>query len=767
MKIGILLFILSLLINHSNNAQTVAGFVKDKETKNSIPFAFIVFKNNSTAVKQALSTDSSGTFKVKLTKGSYTATISSLNHKAFTQSIDIQGDTSLSFLLLPGNKVLDEVMIVAEKTTIEQLIDKKIINVGKDLLSAGGDATNVLEQLAEIKIDPDGNLALRGSKNVNVLLNGKKVSLSVAELLKQIPASQISKIEVITTPTAKYQANGLTGIINIITQKKVKAGFASVINSNVNSFHSYGLNTSTSYGTDKLGFKVGLNTNKFYSETKAVLDRQGFSPYVQETDFSFDGKVNEINGAIDWYKSAKEFITLNSSLIDNTHSLFRGSNINSNNVLSKQINYGYHQHKTFDNSLTYRYNFNDKEYIQLDARLSKNDNYISNDFVDNSKIADNTINNTATIYDFATDYVTSLTKKINLETGYAFNRVQSDNNLLIFNNLEQNNNNITTNTENIHALYFLSQVDLGKWKIQGGIRGELFDRNAIVKTSSEKAVLNYKNLFPSIHFTYQPNDMITWSAGFSRRTSRPSLDQVLTVSYQDHPFNTDIGNPNLLPEFSNNFELTWQLNKKKFSFNTTLSHRSIENNIVYFSVAGTNDQIIGSYKNISGGNSFVWDMSVNLKLFNWMTNTISTNYVHQSFNTDNVPFANSFGNSFTLQFANDITITKSLSANVRYSFNARETSIYSEDKSYNQLQIGARQKVKLFNKDASFGLRVSDLVNSLSYKNTTYGLDFNTSFARRPVTRILFLTFSINLNNGRAIKKINKKEREYINGTNG
>jgi hypothetical protein len=223
----------------------------------------------------------------------------------------------------------------------------------------------------------------------------------------------------------------------------------------------------------------------------------------------------------------------------------------------------------------------------------------------------------------------------------------------------------------------------------------------------------------------------------------------------------------LLPEFSNNVELTWQLNKKKFSVSTTLAYRNIENNIVYFAEAGDNDQIIGSYKNIPGGNSWVSDMLITLKLFKWMTNSINGNFIHQKFNAESTSFANETGRSFTLQFANEFTVNKTLTASVRFSFNAREISIYSEDQSYHQVQLGARQRVKLFGKDAAFGMRVSDVFNNLSYKNTTYGPGFSSSFYRRPVSRIVFLTFSLQLNNGKSLKKVEKRERQFINGSIG
>jgi outer membrane receptor protein involved in Fe transport len=403
----------------------------------------------------------------------------------------------------------------------------------------------------------------------------------------------------------------------------------------------------------------------------------------------------------------------------------------------------------------------------LDARISKNNNELKSDFQDNSTVGDSDTDNKVSIYDFAADYTGKFSKKINFETGYTFNKFVSNNILSIKNNPSLNNIQNIENIENIHAFFITTQFDVGKWKFQTGVRTEFFDRDAKIITTNENVKLNYKNIFPSVHFIYKETDAISWNFGFDRRTSRPSLDQVITTEYQNHPFIIDAGNPNLQPEFSNNFEISNQFIKKKFDINTTFSYRKIENSIISYSFFGTNQETINSYKNISGGNSFVVDLNFNLKLFKWMINSINTNYIYQTFENDNVAFANTSGNSFSLQFSNQLSINKKLSATIRFSYNAEDKSIFSRDKSYSQVQLGIRQKVTLFKSNAQIGLRLSDAFNMLSNKNTTFGDGFELGFYRKPTSRVLYFTFSINLDNGKSIKKIEKKDRDFKSGTVG
>ncbi|HEU4495693.1 MAG TPA: TonB-dependent receptor, partial [Flavobacterium sp.] len=731
-----------------------------------IPFATIVFKDADGRAKLASSSDASGNYKMELAKGQYTAEVSSQGYKTAAEKIDVQGDTHLDFNLAADEKMLDEVVIVKEQTTIEQKIDKKVINVGRDLLSAGGDATTVLEQLAEIKVDPDGNIALRGSDNVTVLLNGKKSSLSVPELLKQIPASQIYKVEVVTAPSAKYRADGMTGIINIITQKKIKAGLNASAEGNVNTLNGYGITANTSYGNEKFGYRIGLNANNPFFKNESVTNRQGLQPYSQTTDFEFDGKIREVNGGIDYYRSAKDAFTFNFNYTDNQHDLFRDSKILIDGVNSAQINNNPHKHYTFDNSLTYRHDFKEDSFLQLDLRMSKNTNLLTSDFQDNTAVADSDTDNRVSIYDAAADYAGKISDKISFEAGYLYNRIASSNRLSLTGNPGLNSIQKIENIENTHALYVTAQLDFGQWKLQAGARTEFFGRNAKTAASGENIKLDYKNIFPSVHFVYEASEAVSWNFGYNRRTSRPDLYQVLTVQYQNNPFIVNVGNPSLQPEFSNNFEISNHFAKEKFDINTAVSFRKIENSIVNYTSFGSSQQTIDSYKNISGGSSLSLDFSLNLKLFKWMTNTISTNHTSQTFKAENA-FANSSGNSASLQFSNQFFINKNLSATLRFSYISKEKSIFSEQKAYSQFQLGARQKLKIFNSEAQIGMRLSDVFNRLSYKGTSFGEGFTQGYYSKPASRVLYFTFSINLDNGKSIKKVEKKDRDFKSGNVG
>ena len=210
---------LLIFISQMSFAQSLKGIVREATTQEPIPYATILLKNTTDEFIEGVTTDADGKYFLKTKKGTYKVEVSFIGYEKIVMDVTINKPQQLDFKLAKGIATLDEVTVVAEQTTVQQLIDKKVVNVGKDLLSSGGDAATVLSQLSEVQADENGNISLRGSSNVNVLVNGKPSPLSTSELLLEIPSSTIAKIEIITSPSAKYQANGLTGIINIITNK--------------------------------------------------------------------------------------------------------------------------------------------------------------------------------------------------------------------------------------------------------------------------------------------------------------------------------------------------------------------------------------------------------------------------------------------------------------------------------------------------------------------------------------------------------------------
>ena len=209
---------------------TVTGTVLDREFNQPIPYATISVSNPAGEVVTGTVSSEEGTFSLeKLPEGKYTYNVQNMGYATFTQEVEISSarqKIELGIVYLDASVAeLDDVNIVAEVSTIEQRIDRKVVNVGKDLTTAGASAADIMNNIPSVSVDQDGNVALRGNPNVRILIDGKPSNMDAATVLKTIPSTSIKQIELITNPSAKYNPEGMSGIINIILHKNSNMGF--------------------------------------------------------------------------------------------------------------------------------------------------------------------------------------------------------------------------------------------------------------------------------------------------------------------------------------------------------------------------------------------------------------------------------------------------------------------------------------------------------------------------------------------------------------
>ena len=247
---------------------TVTGTVIDKQLQEPVPYASITVRNSAGEMVTGTVTAEDGTFSLEdISEGSYVFQVQFMGYQTFSQEITISEEQSVfhmgNIFLEPNVAQLDDVTVVAEVSTIEQRIDRKVINVGRDLTTMGPTAAEVMNNIPSVTVDQDGNIALRGSQNVKVLVDGKPSNMDAATLLKTIPSTSIKKIELITNPSAKYDPEGMSGIINIILHKNTNLGFNGnfsggvTLNENFKSTASLNLN----YRPGKFNFYTNLGFN--------------------------------------------------------------------------------------------------------------------------------------------------------------------------------------------------------------------------------------------------------------------------------------------------------------------------------------------------------------------------------------------------------------------------------------------------------------------------------------------------------------------------
>src|SRR5690606_12806028 len=243
----------------AQNNRSLSGNVFDKNLNQAIPYGTVAIKENEKVITGEL-TDDNGNFHIKnLAPNIYTVEIGFIGYKTFVTTIDVteKRDVDLGRIFLEEDSVVIEgVEIVREISTIEQKIDRKVINVGRDLLTAGATASEIMNNIPTVNVDQDGNISLRGNQNVRVLVDGRPTNIEPAQLLKQIPSSSIKSIELITNPSAKYNPEGMSGIINIILHKNSNDGFNGNASAGVTfgEVPKYNGSVNMNYRTGKVNF---------------------------------------------------------------------------------------------------------------------------------------------------------------------------------------------------------------------------------------------------------------------------------------------------------------------------------------------------------------------------------------------------------------------------------------------------------------------------------------------------------------------------------
>lgn len=621
----------------------IAGQIIDSLTKAPVEFATIVLIDIQTEKEVGgIITDGAGIFKLSDVKlGKYKLSISFIGYATKTlEEVELskrKPDVDLGKLFLQSDNVmLQTVEVVEQASVFENKIDKIVYNVEKDATVTGGDASDVLRNAPLVSVDLEGNVSLRGSQNITILINGRPSGMfasSVRDALKSIPADQIKSVEVVTTPTAKYDGEGSAGIINIITKKKTAEGFTGSINTSVgNNQNNAVLNLSASKGR----FGVSGSGSTFFS-----WYRPSFFSFYRESTFDDVKQIQKQNG-----DGRSQFIGFNSSInafydINAFHSITSTFRINgrqfnrdgtnsivfSNPIANLQQQYESlydtkNLNSGFDWVTDYKIKFDEKGHdltfaYQLTQNVDDRENdilqrdLIGNDpFINASELRNNDGTNLESI--IQADYVQPFNDKIKLEIGAkgVIRRIVTD-----YNVFDRQNNtfindpfqsNIFNYNQDVYAGYASFNLKLGKnYGLVAGARYEYTDISGSFDRENPPFAQDYANLLPSIIFSRNFKNFQSVKLSYSRRIQRPSLFYVNPYSDQTDNRNQTFGNPLLAPEVTDQVELGYNTFIKGVGVNGAFYYRRTTDIIESFLQTVTPEGISQtSFRNIGENNSF-------------------------------------------------------------------------------------------------------------------------------------------------------------------
>ncbi len=596
----------------------IAGFVLDSTTSKPVEYANIALFDEKNQPIDGTTTDQKGAFVLKdIPDGNFRLEVSFLGYSTFNNKNVAVGkgkrDLKLGNVMLGVDaRTLGEVTVRGQGEIIENKVDRLVYNADKDMGAKGGDASDVMRKVPMLTVDLDGNVSLRGNQNVKVLINGKPSSImagSVSEALKQIPADMIKSVEVITSPSAKYDAEGSAGIINVITKKNNLQGLRGSLNVGVGN-RSSNIFGSINFKYKKLSIGLNLGGNALYNPTSGyiVTDRLlannstfktrqdndgrrtgGFGNAQLNFDYEINAKNNVTlsfrNGRRGFGNSTNQ-LTYSGLATDNVLSSIFGNKTISNNTSNNiDINFDY-THK-FDKPgaelsflAQYGNNLSNNDYTRDQFRTTEADIFYR------ERSDNKPVNREET---FQLDYETPISTDQKLEIGAKATLRHIESNTAFFIDdlktnsgyqLSSNRSNVFNYDQDVYATYLTYTLSLpNKWSIKPGARYEYTTIGATFQNKPPVAIPDYAVLVPSVSISKAFKGSKTLRLSYNRRIQRPSMQFLNPNVTQSDPLNIQFGNPYLDPEFTDNFEINFSTFFKTTTLNVSAFTGQTNNSI--------------------------------------------------------------------------------------------------------------------------------------------------------------------------------------------
>lgn len=762
----------------------IQGIVVDGSTQAPLDYATVsLYSVEDSSLVTGGITDETGRFSIEAKPGAYYAEITFISYQ--TEVIDDimvstrQKSIDLGMLGLRSDAtMLMEVEVRAEKSRMQMSLDKRIFNVGKDLANTGGSAADVLDNVPSVAVDVEGNVSLRGMSGVRILIDGKPsglIGVSSTDGLRQIPANLIERVEVITNPSARYEAEGMAGVINIVLKKERKQGlngsfdltggvpanYGAAINLNYrrekfNFFTNYGLNYRESPGTGSLYQEVYRNDTTF------ILD--------QSRDRTRSGLGHSLRAGADYYFNEKNILTTAFTYRDGkdenlTRLVYRDfvNSLNNPTSISERTDEETELEPNLEYSMTFRREFDSKDHtLTFDLRYQDNTEQeksnIEELFYDSEFVATNAVLNQRSLNNenerqliAQLDYVRPLGEEGRFELGYRGSVRRIDNDYLveeltnsIWESMEGLSNDFNYD-EDIHAAYAIYGNKYGKFSFQFGLRAEYSDVRTELIQTNEINDRNYLNLFPSAFFTYDLPAQNSVQISYSRRLNRPRFwDLNPFFSFSDAR-NFRSGNPNLDPEFTHSMELSHIKYWDKGSLSSSVYYRHTDGVIERIRTVDDEGNSLSRPQNLATQNSYGMEFTFSSSPFKWWDLDGNWNFfraITDGANVDQSLRADTYG--WFARLTSKFTILKSVDAQLRGNYRGPRNTPQGKDRAYYYMDL-AMSKDVLKNK-GTLTLSLTDMFNSRRYRDISRGINFYSESDYQWRNRQLRVTLNYRLN---------------------
>lgn len=780
---------------------TIRGTIVEAGSKVALDYANIaVYNQRDSSIAGGVMAENGGKFIIsELTPGIYYIDAKFIGYEHFIKSgirigkehtnIDL-GTIELN----PAAENLNEVKVYAQDRPVVYQIDKKIIDPSQIATAANGTAVDVLANTPSVSVDIEGNVSLRGSSNFTVLIDGRPTPFSAADALQQIPASTIHNIEVITNPSAKFDPDGNSGIININTKKSKVAGISGIINATGDSYGSLTGDFLVNYKTGKFNFFVGGNKANRYgngqgesiNKTWKTDSNSLFTDTITTTSLGLNERGHNswsVKAGFDYFINDNNTLSFSTNL--NGRSRVNGGSNDFQerstsgyllNSLTKSNSTGTSENISFN--LDYKKKFN-KEGHELtaflyyetgtDDELSSFDQFLDDTLLFNGQ--KNWENGNEKEVRFKVDYVYPITTKMKIEAGYQA-RIEQENGWNDVHWYTETDNYVPSDTsryynnsdfkQNIHSIY-ATWSNAGRiFGYQLGLRTELTDWIISYSGAPNDYLINRWDFFPSVHLSFNITDKQQLTTSYTRRIQRPRGFFFEPFETWTDAYNVRKGNPAIQPEYIDSYELGYQLQLKKGFISTEVYRRQTNNKIEQVKSVYSDNVMLQTFDNIGKDYSTGVEMMLNYKLAKWWSfNLMGNLYQYQIKGKLYGADVDQSSTNWNARLSNTFIITKTTKLQVDGMYNSPTTSAQGSRDGFAFTNMAVRQD--LFNNKLNVTFSVRDVFDTAKFGFESKGANFYSKSKYDMKSPVFSLTLSYKINNYKQKRQSNEGE----NGGNG
>jgi len=766
----------------NNPAGKISGSLFDAQTNQIIEYGNVVlYQTKDSSMVNGTISDKEGKFTLdNLQFGMYYLKASFIGYATkYIDSIRVNPkslEVDLGKILLDEQSIeLGNVLVTGQKEMIINNLDKKVINVEKDLSTTGGSAVDVVSNIPSVTVDLDGNVSFRGNQNITILVDGKPsvlVGASNSDILNSIPASSIESIELVTNPSARYDPDGTSGILNIILKKRINGGLNGSVSLNVGTGDKYNGSINLNYRTPYFNFfgsydnRIARMWNEGNSlRTNTINNTTSYLSTVNNGTNEF-GSQN-VNVGVDYLYDNFNTFTLIYRYRDFGFDNNGNVQNKSTNALDQLTNY-FERSSIADRNMrgngytaSYRRTFGSKgkeltaDVIFNDHKMNREENTNQYNFdlnlnPTNTGFQQGLSNNKNKEWTFQSNYINPIEGFGRIETGFkvTLKDLNSKNNYLNLDTNQTWTEDITRKTnfdydEQVYAVYGIYSNNISKFQYQVGLRIEQANVDGSEELSNIKFNKNYFALYPTIHLVQVLPDEQEVQLSYSRRVERPNNRRLNPYVDKSDSLNIQYGNPELDPEYINSLELGYSKLFGRTSLTSSLFYRITNDAISDFTILRPDGVTETTFRNLASRSSYGLELTAAHPLFEWLRLNGSFSYFNIKYDGEDLLEES---NSWISKASMVLFLSKDF--NMQFNVNYNSPIVDGQEKEKGMFTADFAAKKDFLDGQLSLTFRVSDIFNTRKRDEERTGANFFTTFYGKRESRVAFLGISYRLSPG-------------------